>query len=206
MIKINLLKPEKKELRETPVIPVTEKKVKKTPSLSFLIFFLFIVAIVALFLFQRKALEKERELLRKAEQERNELQYVIVKLEELEKKKSLFSSKIDLINKLMIQQEIPVRIMDELSKNIPEWVWLTEATFKDQNLEIKGNALSNSLIADYIFNLENSPYFDNVNLISSTQRMIGNDQFLEFSLTARYIIPQSEPQPGVQTPGEKDKK
>ena len=34
-------------------------------------------------------------------------------------------------------------------------------------IQIKGNALSNNLIADYIYNLESSPHFANVNLISS---------------------------------------
>ncbi|MFW6160032.1 MAG: PilN domain-containing protein, partial [Acidobacteriota bacterium] len=54
-----------------------------------------------------------------------------------------------------------------------------------------GRALSNNLIADYIFNLEESPYFQNIELISSTQRRERNDQFLEFALTLNYIFNQA---------------
>ena len=60
--------------------------------------------------------------------------------------------------------------MDELSKRLPDWVWLNEVAYDSKNIQIRGNALSNNLIADYISNLENSPYFESVNLISSTQK------------------------------------
>lgn len=79
--------------------------------------------------------------------------------------------------------------MDELSKNLPDWVWLTEVDFKDYNLLIKGKSLSNNLIADYISNLEESQYFNNVDLISSTLREIRNNKYLEFSMNASFVFP-----------------
>lgn len=188
MIRINLLKPEKKELKKTLAFPTPEiKKEKKIPFYS-LILLLIVVALAALFFFQRSAINKEKNLLRKAQEEKNQLQDVLVKLEKLEQQKSLFQRKINLINQLKAHQEVAVTIMDELSKNIPGWVWLSEATYKNQAVKIKGKALSNNLIADYIFNLENSPYFFNVNLISSAQKTVKNNQFLEFSLTAQYVL------------------
>lgn len=190
MIRINLLKPEKKELKETPAIPIPEAKVqKKIPAFS-LILLLLIIAVFALFLFQKRVINKEKNLLREAQEEKKQLQDVLVKLDKLEEQKRIFEKKIDLINQLKSFQEVAVKIMDELSKNIPEWVWLTETTYNNQAVKIKGNALSNNLIADYIFNLENSPYFSNVNLISSTQKRTKNNQYLEFSLTTQYVLPE----------------
>ncbi len=204
MIRINLLKPEKKELKETPTISTPEvRKEKKFPFYS-LIFLLLIVVIVFLFISQRNALHKEKNLLKKAQEERTQLQDVLVKLDQLEKQKAIFQKKINLINQLKAHQEVAVIIMDELSKNIPEWVWLTEVNYKEQTIEIKGRALSNNLIADYIFNLENSPYLYNVNLLSSAQKNLRNSQFLEFVLTAQYVfkgIPS--PQPTQTKEGEK---
>ena len=80
--------------------------------------------------------------------------------------------------------------MDELSKTLPEWVWLNGVSFDSKNVQILGNALSNNLVADFIASLEDSPYFEGVNLISSTQRTQGNDQYLEFSLTAGVVNPK----------------
>jgi Tfp pilus assembly protein PilN len=189
MIRINLLKPEKKELKEKPAVPTPKVKKERRFQVSYLIILALIIAIAALFLTQKSAINKEKDFLQTAQKEKDQLQYVIERLETLEQQKRTLERKINLITRLKAQQTIAVRIMDELSKNIPEWVWLTETEYKEQNIEIKGRALSNNLIADYIYNLENSPYLQNVNLISSTQRTEQNDQFLEFTLTAQYVLP-----------------
>jgi len=189
MIRINLLKPETKEISEEPRALPEYKEKKGLPAYSLLII-LAILAIVLLFFFQKRSFTNEQNLLAKAQEEKKSLEYVIAKLEELEKQKSLFEKKINLIRKLKTRQKDAVKIMDELSVNIPEWVWLTDTSFANERITIKGRALSNSLIADYISNLEQSLYVRNVNLDSSLQRRVGNDEFLEFSLTATYILPQ----------------
>lgn len=196
MIRINLLKPEKKELKETPTITTPEiKKERKVPVYS-LIFLLLIVIIAFLFISQRNAIHKEKNLLKKAQAEKAQLKDVLVKLDQLEKQRAIIQRKINLIKQLKARQEVAVIIMDELSKNIPDWVWLTEVNYKEHTIEIKGRALSNNLIADYIFNLENSPYLFNVNLLSSAQKRVQNNQFLEFVLTAQYILKgTTAPQP-----------
>ncbi|MCP2621019.1 PilN domain-containing protein, partial [Candidatus Aminicenantes bacterium AC-334-E05] len=68
-----------------------------------------------------------------------------------------------------------------------DWVWLTSLKFSANKIEIRGRALSNNLIADYITNLNRSPYFINVNLIDSTQKRIGGEPVLEFTLTSEFI-------------------
>jgi len=189
MIRINLLKPEKKELEEAPAVSHPKlKKARKIPTYGIILIIL-VIAVFLLFFFQRRAITRERNLLSVAQEEKKQLEDVLVKLEKLEGQKSLLEKKINLINQLKSFQEAAVRIMDELSTNIPDWVWLTETNYSDDSVEIKGNALSNNLIADYILNLENSPYFSNVNLISSTQKQTRSNQYLEFSLTAQYILP-----------------
>jgi Tfp pilus assembly protein PilN len=138
---------------------------------------------------QRNAVAEEEEMLAQAQAERESLQYVEAKLEELEAQRELLQRKINLINRLRSRQGSAVLIMDHLSWNIPDWLWLTEATYSNFNLRLKGKALSNNLIADYISNLESSPYFTSVDLISSTLRRDQNNEYLEFSLTAQYVLP-----------------
>jgi len=192
MIRINLLKPETKAIKKpSETLPLEFKEEKKQP-LGSLIFLLLIIVCAAFFFLQRMALTRERNLLFEAKEEKKTLEDVLVKLDTLQQQRDLFERKINLINRLKSKQGTAVTIMDQLSKNIPDWVWLSEATFSEQTVNIKGKAFSNNLIADYIFNLENSPNFSNVNLISSTQRTIKNNKCVEFSLSATYVLP-----PGV---------
>lgn len=204
MIRINLLKPERKEISETPVAPTPEFKEKGRQPFAAVIVLLALVAIAVLFFYQKNALTRENNLLRDAQAEKKSLQDVVSKLEELENQKNLFERKIRVITQLQSRQENAVIIMDELSRHLPNWLWLTELSFSAQEIRIKGRAVSNNLIADYIFNIEESEYFRNVNLISSTQRRIRNNQYLEFSLTAVFVGPLLvSPVSEEQTEGEK---
>lgn len=190
MIRINLLKPEKKEIREEPLGLAPEIREKRKTPIASLLILLAIVAVAFLYFMQDKAIKTETELLNSAQQEKQKLQYVLAALEKLEAQKSTLERKINLINFLKSRQEIAVRTLDELSKNIPGWVWLTETSYDAQEITIKGRALSNNLIADYVYSLESSPLLSNVKIISITQRSTQNDsQFLEFSLTAIYDLP-----------------
>lgn len=203
MIRINLLKPETKDLKEAPVEGMPEFKVKKRPGVGNLIFLLLLVALAGYYYYQKKAIGQEREMLSQARQEKDKLQYVIAKLDEQQKAKASLVQKIGLINQLKSQQDLAVRIMDELSRSLPDWVWLNEVGYDAKNVQIRGNALSNNLVADFIANLENSAYFESVNLISSTQKTARNDQYLEFSMTAAVVNPKA---PAPPPPPAKDEK
>lgn len=189
MIRINLLKPEKKEIRKEPALPSEEVSAKKRPAFGGLFILLLIVLVAALFFIQKKALYKEKNLVAQAQAEKSKLQYVIARLDEVEQRKVSLEKRISLITALKSQQQIVVRIVDEISKALPDWVWLTEASYDGQKVTLKGKALSNNLIADYILALENSLYLSNVNIISSTQKTTPKSQYLEFSLTANVEVP-----------------
>ncbi len=190
MIRINLLKPEKKDLKEVSAVPIEEvKKAKKQLNVQQLSLLGLIVVLALFFITQRNSLKKENNLLRISQEEKNKLQDVSTKLKKLRRQKETFERKLNLINELKDHQAVAVNIMGELSKNIPEWVWLTEITYRSKKVQLKGRALSNNLIADYIANLENSKYFEKVNLISSSLKSTRNNQFLEYSLTANVVLP-----------------
>ncbi len=190
MIRVNLLKPEQQDIREVQISSSPHVQEKKKQQKTVLIFLLVFMAIVLVYFIQDKNLKKEQRLLNTAIEEKETFQDVAKLLVQVEEQKSLLERKINLINSLTSHQHVAVNIMDELSLNIPDWVWLVEAGYDQNEVRIKGKAISNTLIADYIFNLERSPSFASVNLISSTQQRTGSDEFLEFSLTARYVLPQ----------------
>jgi len=200
MIRINLLKPETKDIKETAVTPgAPEVTVTKSPKIGSLIFLFLVIALGAYLYVQRQAFSREEELLATARAEKVKLQYVTAKLEEQKKLKESLERKINLINDLRSQQDSAVRIMDQLSRSLPEWVWLTEISYDNKALQIKGKALSNNLIADYMTSLENSPVFSNVSLISSTQKNTQRNEYLEFSLSAS-LKQKPRPAPAAAKP------
>jgi type IV pilus assembly protein PilN len=190
MIRINLLKPESKETKEGPALPGPEVRAKKAFPVGGVVAALIILALAAAFFWQKAMISKERGLLATAQAEKQKLQYVTAKLDELSQRKALFERKIALITQLRGQQETAVRIMDAVSRRLPDWVWLTDLNFNGQLIDIRGNALSNNLIADFIFNLRNYENFAGVNLISSAQKTVSGTQYMEFALTVNYKLPQ----------------
>jgi Tfp pilus assembly protein PilN len=194
MIRINLLKEEPK----APIVKEDEEAVKERkpfPMASLL--GLFVIGAIALGYLQLNATNKERNLLGIAEEEKNKLKDVLSKLETVQGQQDLILRKIELINQLKAQQGIAVSILDEISKQIPQWVWLTEVTFSRQQVQIRGRATDNNMIADYTYNLDKSPYFTNVDLKNTTRRQTRGDEYFDFSLTARYMVPQP-PQPPIK--------
>jgi Tfp pilus assembly protein PilN len=199
MIRINLLKPEKKE---GVVLEKMEKE--KSPATMPLFFFSVVVIAIVLLFFQKSSFKRENNFMQTAQEEKNKLKEVEVKLDRVEKQVSTIIKKIDLINQLKLNQDTAVRIMDELSKNIPSWISLTETNFDGKVVRLKGKARTNKLIADYLYNLDKIPYFRNVNLVSSIQRVIQNNKFYEFSMNATYV-PPSKPKPEPPTKKETKK-
>lgn len=201
MIRVNLLKPEHKEVKEAAAPSEFAAPPKKKEPIKGLILFLLVIGLFSYYYTQERTLKKERTLLDAAIEEKNSLQDVASLLIQVEAQRDTLEKKIDLINSLKAQQPVAVEVMDELSRNIPDWVWLVDTSYDRQNIRIQGKALSNTLIADFIYNLENSPVFTSVNLISSTQQTIGMDEFLDFTLTASYILPTppaSPPEVGTE--------
>jgi Tfp pilus assembly protein PilN len=193
MIRINLLKPETKDISQQVTAPgITEEAAKKGPNIGNLIFLILVIGLGAFYFFQQKAFRRENALLATARQEKSQLQYVEAKLEEQRKARESLDRKITLIESLNAQRDMAPRLMDELSRHLPEWVWLNEVVYDEKGIQIKGRALSNNLVADYISGLESSAQIMNVNLVSSTQKTTQGDQYLEFTLRA---VLEKKPEP-----------
>jgi len=200
MIRINLLKPETKDIREQVVaVGAQEVKDKKAPNIGNLVFLLLVIGLGAFYFLQQKAFDRENSLLAVARQEKAKLATVEARLEEQKRIRESLDRKITLIESLNAQRDLTPRLLDEFSRRLPEWVWLTEVVYDLKGIQIKGKALSNNLIADYIASLESSPQIMNVNLIASTQRTAQRDEFLEFSLRAQV---ERKPEPVAAPPPE----
>jgi type IV pilus assembly protein PilN len=95
----------------------------------------------------------------KAREEVARLRSIIEEVKGYEDKKKSLEEKIELINNLKTNQKGPVRLMDEVSKALPDLVWLTDMQISGDQLTLKGRTLSPNAVATYLENLKKSAYF-----------------------------------------------
>jgi type IV pilus assembly protein PilN len=121
---------------------------------------------------------------RQRRQERDELLKYIKLVEQLEARREALRHKINVINELKQNQQGPVRIMDEVSQALPELVWLTRMTLKGRSVVLAGIAMDENAVANYISNIDASPYFEEPFLKNLTRSR--GDTF-GFSLNCTFI-------------------
>jgi Tfp pilus assembly protein PilN len=190
MIKINLLKPEKKEVAAgaAPVSFTEETRASKLSMPAILgAIALTVGSIGLMYILQNNKLNAEKKLLENRTLRKAELEKVLQKLAEIENTKMELDNKIKIINDLKVKQKDAVFLMDKLSKCLPDWVWLTDMTFKGGALNITGKALSNNLIADLVNNLQNSNSFINVRLKSSTRSKEAGSDVFQFRIECVFV-------------------
>lgn len=191
MIKINLLRPEKKEVAAgggTTVSFAEEAKPSKMSIPALVAAIALTVGFIGLMYFlQSNELATERKLLDERTLRKAELEKVLLELEQIEATKKELDSKIKIISDLKLKQKDAVLMMDKLSRSLPEWVWLTDLTIKNGAVAISGKALSNNLIADLINNLQNSSLFTNVQLNSTSRKKEAGIDIFEFRVVCTFV-------------------
>ena len=158
MIRINLLTEAKAAAakKKGPALP-TGAKLNNLILIGGLVLGLIYIATMALVLTsKRRGLDDE---IGKAREEVARLKSIIDEVKSYEDKKKSLEEKIALINNLKSSQRGPVRLMDEVSRALPDLVWLTEMQMQGNQLTLKGRTLSPNAVATYLENLKKSPFF-----------------------------------------------
>jgi hypothetical protein len=99
-------------------------------------------------------------------------------------KAAALRDRIDFLSALSGQRNLATRVLEEMSGALPDNTRLTEVTYDASGVRAKGYAPSNTVLADYVSKLGESPILTNVNLQSSVQRRIRNRDYQEFSVQA----------------------
>lgn len=105
---------------------------------------------------KRRALDDE---IGKARIEAERLKSIIEEVKGYETKKANLEEKINLINQLKTNQKGPVRLMDEISRALPDLVWLSALDVAGNAVTMRGKTLSPNAVATYLENLKKSPFF-----------------------------------------------
>ncbi len=114
-----------------------------------------------------------------------ELQKKTKEVRDLEKKRKELSSKLAVIARLKKNKIGPVRVMDDLNISIPERSWLTDVKETNGAFSIRGFALDNQTIAEFMRSLDSSDYFVNVDLVETKQATKLGAKIKQFVLQAQ---------------------
>ena len=99
-----------------------------------------------------------------SQREVDRLKPIIAEVESFKKKNAELKHKIEVIEQLKQNQYGPVRIMDEVSKALPDLLWLTNMTLSGNVVAMQGQALNENAVANFISNLSASPFFSEPSL------------------------------------------
>ena len=80
------------------------------------------------------------------------------------KQKKELQNKLDIIDSLERARNGPVRVLDELSQNVPGRLWLTAVKTKGSGIKLEGQSLDTGVVADFLRGLNGSAFFQNVDL------------------------------------------
>ncbi len=191
MIKINLLRPEKKEVAAGGGTTVSYAEEAKPSGLNIPALIgavaLTVIGIGLMYFLQASKLSSETKLLEERKLRKAELEKVLKELELIEATKLELDKKIKIIGDLKLRQKDAVFMMDKMSRCLPEWVWLTNLNLQGETVTLSGKALSNNLIADLINNLQNSNFFTNVQLRTTVRKKEAGIDIFDFRIDCLFV-------------------
>jgi type IV pilus assembly protein PilN len=101
-------------------------------------------------------------------------------VDQIQKDLEVLKKKIDVITNLKSNRKGPVLLLDSLTQLvIPKRMWLTNLEAKGDGVNIKGVALDNRTVADFMTQLEKSKLFASVNLSTLNQKTIRDEMNLK---------------------------
>ena len=107
-----------------------------------------------------RTLANRREQVVTRQAEAQKLESIIAEVEAFQKRKDSLQNRIDLINQLKQNQKGPVRIMDRISQDLPDLVWLDKMLVAAGTVTLSGRGLNPNAIANFVENIKNDPYFE----------------------------------------------
>jgi type IV pilus assembly protein PilN len=187
MIRINLLAPER-----------TTKKAKAAagPSAapgalqSYLLLALFAggaaLLCAGLWWYQTNKLKQLDTQIATNEKRQRDLQAIKQQVDEFEQKRAILKNKVATIENLRMAQKSPVHLLDEVSKALPDYVWLTNLDESRGALRFQGQSNSLAAVADFISALQRSGWFPAVDLASAQDEA----SLVIFNLTGAFKDPE----------------
>lgn len=184
MIRINLLP-----------VKAAQKKEKLRAQMIILLASVVIVSAgcAAVYLSLVSKVDAAREENVRREDELNQLKKKIGEVGRFKKMKDELQGKLDVLAKLKEGQSGPVHLLDELSARMPDKLWINSFKSGGDAVSISGFGLNEETVAQFLRDLEASPYYMNVELQVIEQAAQGGLKLHKFDITGRVETPPKSP-------------
>lgn len=180
MIRINLL----------PVRAAQKKEMLRGQLAILVLSLILVVATCAgVYVNQTLHIGQIKEEISRNQNESFRLKKVLGEVSQFKKRQAELRGKLDVLDKIKQGKTGPVHLMDDLSSAIPDKVWID--SFKENNgtVAITGGGLNEEVVAQFLKDLEDSPYYKDVELQVIQQDSRGSIKTQKFSLTCHTEAP-----------------
>ncbi len=203
MIRINLLAVERERTKRRAVIPAAQR----VPIAASLILIGTALLLGWWFWSLHQASQRLDDEIARGEAETQQLRAVLAQVQQFEARKAQLQQRVTLIEQLRRGQAGPVHALDEISRALPDRLWLTDLSEKGTTFTITGMTTSLTGLSDFVANLEASTWFTKpVDIIDSQVQpgnaKAGDEDMFKFSVKATFNNPEAPPLPAAP-PGKK---
>jgi type IV pilus assembly protein PilN len=134
-----------------------------------------------------------------AEEETKQLRSVLAQVQKFETRKAQLQQRVTLIEQLRKGQLGPVHLIDEVSKSVPDRLWLITMSQQADAFTIEGQTTSLTSLSDFVSNLESSTWFKRpVEIVDSTvQPNAQTGDVVRFTIRATFNNQDLAPKPPV---------
>jgi len=193
MIRINLIAVERARARKRILIPAA---IRVTAGATIIL--LGTAALIGWWFWslRQESIRVDQDLVR-AESETRQIRSVLEQVRKFESQRALLQQRVTLIEQLRKGQYAPVHLLDEISKSLPDRLWLSELEQTGGDFAISGVTDSLTAVSDFVANLESTKWFKKpVEIIDSqvTPDPKAGD-LIKFQVKAQFVDPTAPPEP-----------
>ena len=116
-----------------------------------------------------------------------ELEPIIEEVNQFEKKRGDLQNKVKVIQDLKDKQKGPVFIMDQVSRALPDLVWLETMQVTGRSVTMRGRAFNTAAIATFIENVDKVPEFQEPFLRDIQQQQ---ENLYSFAVDFNFVLVQ----------------
>jgi type IV pilus assembly protein PilN len=121
------------------------------------------------------------------EKRQKDLEAIKKQVDEFQQKKAILENKVLVIEQLRLAQKSPVHMLDEISKALPDYVWLVNMDENRGSLRFQGQSNSLAAVADFISGLQRSGWFPQVDLATAQE---DKGSLVNFTLSGTFKDPE----------------
>jgi Tfp pilus assembly protein PilN len=129
-----------------------------------------------------------------SQKETARLRTLIQQVQTNDARRAQLQQRVGLIEELRKGRDLPVHVLDEISRSLPDMLWLTEIKQQGADVTISGKCTSLTALSDFVENLKMGGYFKPPEILESqvdASAPVPGGALTRFSVKATVVTPGS---------------